>query len=98
MTHPLTLDAAMYTAILGSRVPANSSNVGSPDGFGPDPDRMGGRCTTLEDDVNEIFLRLAQLLALAQSVSTFDSHVQTLTNAVGVLTTRIAPYHQNRRN
>ena len=89
MTHPLTLDAAMYTITPGSRVPANSSNVFSPHGFGPDLDRMGGRCSTLEEEVNDIFLRLAQLLALAQSVSKFSSHVQTLTNAVDVLTTRI---------
>ena len=90
MTHPLTIDAAMYTTIRGSRVPANSSNVGSPDGFDPDLDRMGNCSSTLEDKVNEILLRLAQLLALAQSVSTIYSHVQTMTNALGVLATRIA--------
>ena len=88
----------MYTTIPGSRVPANSSNVGSPDGFDPDLDTMGGRCSTLEDKVNEIFLRLAQLLALAQSVSKFSSHVQTLTNAVGVLTTRIARNRAKRQH
>ena len=42
---------------------------GSPDGSSPDLDKLGGRCSTLEDKVNEISLRLAQFLALAQSVS-----------------------------
>ena len=42
MAHPLAFGEAMHTAMPGSRVPANSSNVGSPDGFGPDLDRMGG--------------------------------------------------------
>ena len=87
MTHPLTFDGAMHTTLPGSPVPAYSSNVGSLDSSGPDFD---GRSSTLEDKLNEILSRLAQLLALAQSVSTFDSHVQTLTNALGVLSTRMA--------
>ena len=87
MTHPLTFERALHTTLPGSPVPAYSSNVGSLDGSSPDLD---GRSSTLEDKFNEILSRLAQLLALTQSVSTFDSHVQTLTNALGVLTTRIA--------
>ena len=65
--------------------------MGSPDGSSPDLDKLGGRSSTLEDKVNDIVLRLAQLLALAQSVSKFDSHVQTLT----VLSTRIAGIEEN---
>ena len=90
----VTSDEAMHTTIPGSRVPADSSNVGSPDGSCPDLDKLGGRSSTLKDKVDDIFLRLAQLLALAQSVSKFDSHVQTLTNAVDVLSTRIAGIEQ----
>ena len=71
--------------------------MGSPDGSFPDLDRIGGLSSTLEDKVNENLLRLAQVLALAQSVSKFDSHVQTLTNALGVLATRIAGIEQNVR-
>ena len=33
--------------------------------------------------------------SLAQSVSTFDSHIQTITNAVGILTTKVAEIEQN---
>ena len=51
---------------------------------------MGGRSSTWEGKVKEILSRLAQLPSLAQSVSTSDSHVQTITDAVGTLSIKVA--------
>ena len=51
--------AAMRTSLLGSPVPALSSNFGSPDGCAPDLERMGGRSSRLDVKVNEILFQLA---------------------------------------
>ena len=51
---------------------ANSSNFGSPNGSIPDLDGMGARpSSTMEEQIKEL--------------PNFDSHVQTISNAVGLL-------------
>ena len=72
----------------GSEVPISlmsgtSSNYGSPDGSGPDLDRMGHR------SIDAQFKELRHiLLPLACGFADFDNHVKTLSEAVGVGTSR----------
>ena len=50
-------------------------------------DRIGGCSSTLQGKIEKSILRRSQLMVRVQSVSKFDSHVQTVTTAVVVLTT-----------
>ena len=89
MANARTFDDAMHTSLPGSPVPDLSSNFGSPDHSAPDLERMGGRSSTLDDKVNELLLQLAQLPFLAQSVSGFESCVQTLSQSMATITTKV---------
>ena len=72
-----------------SLMPGTSSNYGSPDGSGPDLDGMGHRSTDAQfEELRNI------LLPLARGFADFDSHVKTLSGAVGMVTSRIASVEQ----
>ena len=89
MSNARTFDDAMHTSLPGSPVPDLSSNFGSPDHSAPDLERMGGRSSTLDDKVNEILLQHAQPPLLTQSVSGFESCVQTLSQSMATITTKV---------
>ena len=66
---------------------ATSSNFGSPNGSGPDLDGMCGRSDLA---MEEQFKELRDVLGpLMRSVTNFESRVQTISNSVGLLTSRI---------
>ena len=78
---------AMHTSLPGS--PPLSSNVGSPNGSGHDLDLMGHR------SIDAQFKELRDiLLPLARGFADFDNHVKTLSEAVGMVTSRIASVEQ----
>ena len=78
---------AMHTSLPGS--PPLSSNVGSPYGSGHDLDGMGHR------SIDAQFKELRDiLLPLARGFADFDYHVKTLSEAVGMVTSRIASVEQ----
>ena len=78
----------------GSDVPISpmlgtSSNYGSPNGSGPDLDGMG-HCS-----IDAQFKELRDILSpLARGFADFDNHVKTLSEAVGMVTSRIASVKQ----
>ena len=61
-----------------SPVAASSSNMGSPNGSLPDFEGTGYRASTMEEKINEMFVQIAKLPLLMQSVSRFGNCVQTL--------------------
>ena len=67
-----------------SPMPGTSSNYGSPNGSGPDLDGMGPR--SFDAPFKEL---RDMLLPLARSVANYESHIQTITNSVVPLTTRL---------
>ena len=72
-----------------SPMPGTSSNYGSPSGSGPDLDGMGHR------SIDAQFKELRDiLLPLARGFADFDNHVETLGEAVGMVTSRIASVEQ----
>ena len=75
--------------VLISPMLGTSSNSGSPDGAGPDLDGMGHR--SFDAQFKE--LRYI-LLPLARGFAEFDNHVKTLSEAVGMVTSRIASVEQ----
>ena len=78
---------AMHTSMPGS--PPLSSNVGSPNGSGHDLDGMGHR------SIDAQFKELQDILPpLGRGFADFDNHVKTLSEAVGVVTSRIASVEQ----
>ena len=78
---------ALHAFLLGS--PPLSSNVGSPSGSGHDLDEMGHR------SIDAQFKELRDiLLPLARGFADFDKHVKTLSEAVGLVTSRIARVEQ----
>ena len=82
-----TCEDAMHTSLPGS--PPLSSNVGSPNGSGHDLDGMGHR------SIDAQFKELRDiLLPLARGFADFDNHVKTLSEAVGMVTSRIASVEQ----
>ena len=75
--------------VLVSPVPGTYSNYGSPNGSGPDLDGMGHR------SIDAQFKELRDiLLPLARGFADFDNHVKTLSEAVGMVTSRIASVEQ----
>ena len=81
---PLVL---MARASDGTDVPvslllASSSKVGSPNGSPPDLEGTGYRVSTVEEKINEMFVQVAKLLLLVQSVSRFENCVQTLSQTL----------------
>ena len=63
--------------------PGTSSNHGSPNGSGPDLDGMGPRSFDVQfKELRDIWL------PLARSVANYESHIQTITNSVVLLTSR----------
>ena len=82
-----TCEDAMHTSLPGS--PPLSSNVGSPNGSGHDLDGMGHR------SIDAQFKELRDiLLPVARGFADFDNHVKTLSEAVGMVTSRIASVEQ----
>ena len=82
-----TCEDAMHTSLPGS--PPLSSNVGSPNCFGHDLDGMGHR------SIGAQFKELRNiLLPLARRFADFDNHVKTLSEAVGMVTSRIVSVEQ----
>ena len=65
-----------------SPLPASSSNIGSPDGSLPDLEGTGYRASTMAEKINEMFVQVAKLPLLTQSVSRFEICVQTLSQTV----------------
>ena len=61
-----------------SPLPASSSNVASPNGSLPDLEGTGYRACTMEEKINEMFIQIAKLPLFMQSISRFESCVQTL--------------------
>ena len=72
-------------------LPASSSNTGSPNGSLPDLDGTGYRATTMEEKINEMFVQVAKLPLLKQSVSTFD---HTLSQTVASYDAKITNIEQ----
>ena len=96
MSHLRMHEDATDKELPASPAPAYSSICGSRDGCAPDVDRMNARSSsTVQQRLKTIRVLHVQFSALAQSVSKFDIHVQTITNAVTILTTRIARIEQN---
>ena len=80
-------DDALHASLPGS--PPLSSNVGSPHGSGHDLDGMGHR------SIDAQFKELRDiLLPLTRGFADFDKHVKTLSEAVGMVTSRIASVEQ----
>ena len=70
-------------------MPGTSSNYGSPDGSGPDLDGMGHR------SIDAQFKELRDiLLPLARGLADFDNHVKTVSEAAGMVNSRIASVEQ----
>ena len=65
-----------------SPIPASSSNMGSPDGSLPDFEGTVYRASTMEEKINEMFVQIAKLPLLMQSISRFENCVQTLSQTV----------------
>ena len=63
-------------------LPAYSSNMGSPNGSLPELEGSGYRASTMEEKINEMFVQVAMLPLLTQSVSRFENCVQTLSQTV----------------
>ena len=61
------------TDVLVSPLPASSSNMGSPHGSLHDLERTGYRTRTMEEKRNEMFIQVAKMPLLMQSVSRFES-------------------------
>ena len=81
---------AMRTSLPGW--PPLSSNVGSPDGSGHELDGMVRRST--DERIKEIRELLLPLVPLAWSVANFENHIQTITNSVVLLTSRVPNIEQ----
>ena len=65
-----------------SPLPASSSNMGSPNGSLPDLEGTGYRASTMEEKINEMFVQVAKLPLLIQSVSRLENCVQTVSHTV----------------
>ena len=65
-----------------SPLPASSSKMGSPSGSLPDLEGTGYRANTMEEKIKEMFVQVAKLPLLIQSVSRFENCVQTLSQTV----------------
>ena len=76
---------------------ASSSIIGSPDGSLPDLDGTGYRASSMEEKISEMFVQVAKLPQLMQSVSRFENCVQTLSQTVAshdAKITNIEPYYR----
>ena len=73
---------------------ASSSNMGSPNGSLPDLEGTGYRASTIEEKINEIFVQIAKLPLLMQSVSRCENCVQTLSQTVASYDAKIADIEQ----
>ena len=82
------------TGVPVSPLPASSSNMGSPNGSLPDFDGTGFRACTMEEKVNEIFVQIAKLPLLMQSVSRFENCVQKLCQTVASYDAKITDIEQ----
>ena len=72
-----------------SLVPGTSSNYGSPNGSDPDFDGMGHR--SIDDQFKEL---RDILLPLARGFAEFENHSKILSEAVGMVTSRITCVEQ----
>ena len=77
-----------------SPVPASSSNMGSPNGSLPDLEGTGYRASTMEEKINKMFVQIAKLPLLMQSISRFENCVQTLSQTVASYNAHIANIEQ----
>ena len=77
-----------------SRAPASSSNFGSPNGSLPDLEGTGYRASTMEEKINEMFVQVAKLPLLMQSVSRFENCVQALSQTVASYDAKITNIEQ----
>ena len=75
-------------------VPASSSNMGSPNGSLPDIEGTGYRASTMEEKINEMFVQVAKLPLLIQSVSRFENCVQTHSQTVASYGAKITNIEQ----
>ena len=80
-----TCEDAVHTTLLGS--PPLSSNFGSPDCSALDLERTVSRST--DEQLSEIRELLLLLVLLARSVANYENHIQTITNSVVLLTSRV---------
>ena len=82
------------TDVPASPVPASSSNMGSPNGSFPGFERTGYHPSTMEEKINEMFIQVAKLPLLMQSISRFESCVQTLSQTVASYDAKITNIEQ----
>ena len=68
--------------------------MGSPDGSLPDLEGTGYRTSTMEEEINEMFVQIAKLPLLTQSVSRLDKCVQTLSHTVASYDAKITNIEQ----
>ena len=81
-----------------SPLPASSSYLGSLDGSLPDLEGTGYRASTMEEKINEMFVQVAKLPLLIQSVSRFENCVQTLSQTVASYDAKITNIEQMVRS
>ena len=86
--------ASYGTDVPVSPLPASSSNIRSPDGSLPDLEGTGYRPSTMEEKINEMFIQIAKLPLLMQSVSRFENCVQTLSQTVASYDAKITNIEQ----
>ena len=81
------VDDASDKPVPKAPIPDTSSNLGSRDGCGPDLDGMCGRSgLTTGEQFKEV---RDMLVPLVRNVANYESHIQTVTNSVVLLTSRI---------
>ena len=68
--------------------------MGSPNGSLPDLDGTGFRPSTVEEKINEMFIQIAKLPLLMQSISRFEKCVQTLSQTVATYSAKIKDIEQ----
>ena len=88
-----TFEDAMRTPLPASPTPL-SSNLGSPNGSVPDLERIGSLPSTWRDEINETAAQLAQLPLFLQSVSRVENCVQTHTQTVAAIKTKVTSIEQ----
>ena len=82
------------TDVSVSPLPTSSSNMGSPNGSLPDLEGTGYRASTMEEKINEMFVQIAKLPLLMQSISRFENCVQTLSHSVASYDAKITNIEQ----
>ena len=77
-----------------SPLPASSSNMGFLDGSLPDLEGRGYRASTMEEKINEVFVQVAKLPLLTQSVSRLEICVQAFSHTVASYDAKITNIEQ----